>query len=111
VVVVICTICIGAHFKDRQSKEPDGGFIPEDVTCPPATPCDSDGNPFPNIVVEIAYGNESFLTLKSELELWLSEQTSVQMGIGVKIGGPTTKGLRRMRVRIFILYTYMIVYK
>ncbi|CAK4088231.1 unnamed protein product [Aphanomyces euteiches] len=45
----------------------------------------SRGFAFPNVVVEIAYKNDSLPRLRAKLARWMSDETSVQVAIGIKI--------------------------
>jgi hypothetical protein len=78
-------------------KEPDAGLRPKRLNISPPNVLDQgDGFPFPNIVIEIAYQNESFQLLLDELASWISEFTSVQIALGVKIFGRRVDGSRRL---------------
>jgi hypothetical protein len=59
------------------------------------------GCPFPNIVVEVAYKNESLANLQNELHAWIGNNTSVQVAIGVKIFGLRDDGSRRMLALLY----------
>ncbi|CAK4672951.1 hypothetical protein LEN26_007344 [Aphanomyces euteiches] len=45
----------------------------------------SRGFAFPNVVVEIAYKNDSLPRLRAKLARWMSDETSAQVAIGIKI--------------------------
>jgi hypothetical protein len=54
--------------------------------------------PFPNLVIEVAHSNKSQPKLKTELRNWISDDTSVQVAIGIKIFGPRVNGITSVLV-------------
>ncbi len=68
-------------------KQADGGLRPRGLVpeLNDVMTGTEDGNPFPNIVWEIAYMHEDEEKLIQELLLWISSYTSVQVAIGIKI--------------------------
>ncbi|KAK1929281.1 hypothetical protein P3T76_015233 [Phytophthora citrophthora] len=42
-------------------------------------------NPFPNVIIEIAYKNRSSQMLPAKLQRWMSNDSSVQIAIGIKV--------------------------
>jgi hypothetical protein len=75
-------------------KEPDMTLTPDDLGIGGPILDDGTGNPFPNLVVEIAL-SEALKQLRKELADWISAHTSVQVAIGIKIF-PERHGTRRM---------------
>jgi hypothetical protein len=66
------------------------------------------GNLWPTIVLEVAYKNESYETLQSELLEWISSCTEVELAVGIKIDdhrslplGQSYAGHVRMRVLLY----------
>ena len=86
----------------RISKEPDGSLTPRGLrvggTVKSAT---SDDLPFPNLILEVAFKNESMGKLIQELKTWMSTCTSVQVAIGIKIFERQANGTRRMLILVF----------
>jgi hypothetical protein len=60
---------------------------------------DGMGDPFPNLVVEIAF-SEALTQLRRELAEWISVHTSVQIAVGIKIF-PERHGTRRMLALLY----------
>jgi hypothetical protein len=60
--------------------------------------CNSLGDTFPTLVLEVAFENESAPVLLEELALWVSAATSVQVAIGIKLY-PVSKKLRAIMFR------------
>jgi hypothetical protein len=82
-------------------KEPDAGLRPVQLRSGGNVLDSGFGTPFPNVVVEIAFQNESLPVLQNELRAWLSNHTSVQVAIGIKIFGKKQDGTRRILALLF----------
>jgi hypothetical protein len=57
--------------------------------------------PFPNLVIEVAHSNESLPKLKIELRNWISDDTSVQVAIGIKIFAPRVNATTRILALVY----------
>jgi len=69
----------------RGGKEPDMSLSPAGLTIGGSIMDDGYGFPFPQVVIEIAYKNESLSGLCKVIDHWMLPQTSVQVAIGIKI--------------------------
>jgi hypothetical protein len=67
-------------------QEPDSRVTPVDLAVGGAVLAAVGNFPFPNVIVEIAYKNDSLPRLRAKLERWMDPAySSVQVAIGVKI--------------------------
>ena len=86
----------------RICKEPDISFAPRGLKVGGPIKCMGTGSkPFPNLVLEVAYRNESLSQLKMELMTWISRQTSVMVAIGIKIFTTRVDRSRRMLILVY----------
>ncbi|KAF0700489.1 Aste57867_9019 [Aphanomyces stellatus] len=65
-------------------QEPDSCIYPAGLAVGGAVLESANNHPYPNVIVEIAYKNESLNNLRAKLEHWM-HNTSVQVAIGIKI--------------------------
>jgi hypothetical protein len=81
------------YYTNRRTKSPDASFVPTTLTIPPALPQPNSisarkpqGVPFPTIVIECAYQNESWPRLLRDARTkTFAITTSIQVWIGCKI--------------------------
>ena len=78
-------------------KEPDAAFCGSYTHGKVADP---DGNVYPSLIVETSLFNESLIELEEELNLWLSDESSTTVAVGIKIFQRKKNGTRRI---LFIL--------
>lgn len=83
----------GGHFIGNAIKVPDFAIVDNNFN---GKSSDSHRNPFPVFVCEVAIKNESFPILQKEMDLWLSDDTSVLSVLGFKIFGLKVDKTRRM---------------
>ncbi|CEG40560.1 uncharacterized protein PHALS_10749 [Plasmopara halstedii] len=69
----------------RRGKEPDMSISPVGLTIGGRIMDNGKGFPFPNVVIEVAYKNESLDLLRGGLDNWMLPETSVQVAIGIKL--------------------------
>lgn len=69
----------------RRGKEPDMSISPAGLAVGGNILDNGKGFPFPNVIIEVAYKNESLNLLREELENWMLPETSVQVAIGIKL--------------------------
>ncbi|CAK4619558.1 hypothetical protein LEN26_011272 [Aphanomyces euteiches] len=65
-------------------QEPDVSLFPVGLTVGGAVLAAAPNFPYPNIVIEVAFKNESLSRLRAKLERWM-HGTSVQVAIGIKL--------------------------
>ncbi|ETV89787.1 hypothetical protein H310_15384, partial [Aphanomyces invadans] len=68
----------------QHGQEPDICLFPAGLAVGGAVLAAANNHPYPNVIVEIAYKNESLGRLRAKLERWM-DNTSVQVAIGIKI--------------------------
>ena len=69
----------------QRGKEPDMSISPAGLTIGGSIMDNGYGYPFPHVIIEIAYKNESLSGLRRVIDHWMLPQTSVQVAIGIKI--------------------------
>lgn len=83
-----------------RSQEPDGSLTPVDLTVGPGFPEAGNGCSFPNIIVEIAYKNDSLELLQAKLRRWMNRAySSVQVAIAIKIFPDSLRRIGILHVR------------
>jgi hypothetical protein len=99
------TINVNLQLRDSRSstarlgsglKEPSAGLRPIQLRIGGNVLDAGFGRPFPNLVVELAFQNESLPRLVDELRCWIGNLTSVQVAIGIKIFDREANGTRRL---------------
>jgi hypothetical protein len=68
-----------------RGQEADASWTPEGLVIGGEVGEAAGGCPFPNVVLEVAYKNESLASLRAKLNRWVGPETSVQVAIGIKI--------------------------
>ncbi|RHY25940.1 hypothetical protein DYB25_012456 [Aphanomyces astaci] len=66
-------------------QEPDASLTPVGLTIGASVLAAGPDFPYPNVIVEVAYKNDSLERLRTKLDRWMSDTTSVQVAIGIKI--------------------------
>ncbi|ETV78607.1 hypothetical protein H257_08102 [Aphanomyces astaci] len=66
-------------------QEPDASLTPVGLTIGGSVLAAGPDFPYPNVIVEVAYKNDSLERLRAKLDRWMSDTTSVQVAIGIKI--------------------------
>jgi len=69
----------------QRGKEPNMSISPAGLTIGGSIMDNGYGYPFPHVVIEIAYKNESLSSLRKVIDHWMLPLTSVQVAIGIKI--------------------------
>ncbi len=82
----------------QRGKEPDMSLSPAGLTIGGNIMDNGTGNPFPNLVIETAFKNESLNDLHQVIADWMLPQTSVQVAIGIKIFYRTRKPRRYLAI-------------
>ncbi|RHZ20764.1 hypothetical protein DYB31_007742 [Aphanomyces astaci] len=72
-------------------QEPDACVTPVGLTIGGAVLAAKGVFPYPNVIVEVAYKNDSQERLRAKLDRWMSDTTSVQVAIGIKIDAATPR--------------------
>ncbi|KAK1942844.1 hypothetical protein P3T76_005481 [Phytophthora citrophthora] len=86
--------CITGSF----GQEPNASLRPVDLSVGGVVMAAIHNFPFPNVIVEVAYKNESLSNLRAKLQRWMDPAySSVQVAMGIKIfAGPVTS--RRLTI-------------
>ncbi len=89
----------------QHGKEPDMSHSPASLTIGGNIMDNGYGYPFPHVIIEIAYKNESLAGLHQVIDHWMLRQTSVQVAIGIKIF-VTSQGRPQRYRAIFAIRNY-----